>query len=94
MAISSKRPRCAAPKKARERRPQTSVTNAMVWTPAVALRHRDVPDWKLVNVQYTSKGESVVKITTSGIDVAKSVFQVHGVDGHGKVVLRRQLRRC
>ena len=30
-----------------------------------------------------------MKITTSGIDVAKSVFQVHGVDEHGKVTLRR-----
>ena len=46
------------------------------------------------HVQYTSKGESVVKITTSGIDVAKSVFQVHGIDEHGKVTLRRQLRRA
>jgi transposase len=46
------------------------------------------------HVQYTSKGESVMKITTSGIDVAKSVFQVHGVDEHGEVVLRRQLRRA
>ncbi|TAK52501.1 MAG: IS110 family transposase, partial [Gammaproteobacteria bacterium] len=45
------------------------------------------------HVQYTSKGESVMKITTSGIDVAKTVFQVHGIDEHGKVVLRRQLRR-
>jgi transposase len=34
-----------------------------------------------------------VKITTSGIDVAKSVFQVHGVDERGQVVLRRQVRR-
>ena len=34
-----------------------------------------------------------MKVTTSGIDVAKSVFQVHGVDEHGTVVLRRQLRR-
>ena len=34
-----------------------------------------------------------MKITTSGIDVAKSVFQVHGVDGRGNVVLRRQIRR-
>jgi transposase len=34
-----------------------------------------------------------MKITTSGIDVAKTVFQVHGVDEHGKVLLRRQLRR-
>lgn len=34
-----------------------------------------------------------MKITTSGIDVAKSVFQVHGVDERGEVVLRRQIRR-
>jgi transposase len=32
-------------------------------------------------------------ITTVGIDLAKNVFQVHGVDGRGKVVLRKQLRR-
>ena len=32
-------------------------------------------------------------ITTIGLDVAKSVFQVHGVDGGGEVVLRRQLKR-
>lgn len=35
-----------------------------------------------------------MKVTTIGIDVAKSVFQVHGVDAQGKVVLRRQLRRA
>ena len=34
-----------------------------------------------------------MKVTTSGIDVAKSVFQVHGIDEGGKVVLRRQIRR-
>jgi hypothetical protein len=28
-----------------------------------------------------------------GLDIAKSVFQVHGVDATGQVVLRRQLRR-
>ncbi len=28
-----------------------------------------------------------------GLDLAKSVFQVHGIDEHGKTVLRRQLRR-
>src|SRR6516225_6865030 len=32
-------------------------------------------------------------ITTIGIDIAKSVFQVHGVDAGGQVVLRRQLKR-
>ncbi len=34
-----------------------------------------------------------MKITTIGIDLAKAVFQVHGVDVHGKTVLRKQLRR-
>ena len=32
-------------------------------------------------------------ITTIGLDIAKSVFQVHGIDAEGKVVLRRQLKR-
>ena len=31
--------------------------------------------------------------TTVGIDLAKNVFQVHGVDRHGKTVLRKQLKR-
>lgn len=34
-----------------------------------------------------------MKITTVGIDLAKNVFQVHGADGRGKAVLRKQLRR-
>jgi transposase len=34
-----------------------------------------------------------MKITTVGIDLAKNVFQVHGVDERGKAVLRKQLRR-
>jgi len=34
-----------------------------------------------------------MKITTIGIDRAKEVFQVHGVDGRGKAVLRKQLKR-
>jgi transposase len=34
-----------------------------------------------------------MKITTIGIDLAKMVFQVHGVDEHGKVALRKQLKR-
>ena len=32
-------------------------------------------------------------ISTVGLDIAKSVFQVHGVDAAGQVVIRRQLRR-
>ena len=32
-------------------------------------------------------------VTTIGLDIAKSVFQVHGVDAEGNVVVRRQLKR-
>ena len=32
-------------------------------------------------------------VTTIGLDVAKQVFQVHGVDAHGQVVVRKQIRR-
>ena len=34
-----------------------------------------------------------MKVKVIGIDLAKNVFQVHGVDKNGKVVLRKQLRR-
>jgi len=34
-----------------------------------------------------------MQITTVGIDLAKNVFQVHGVNGRGKAVLRKSLRR-
>jgi len=34
-----------------------------------------------------------MNITTVGIDLAKLVFQVHGVDARGKVALRKQLKR-
>ena len=32
-------------------------------------------------------------VTTIGLDIAKSVFQVHGVDAQGNVIVRRQLKR-
>ena len=34
-----------------------------------------------------------MKITTVGIDLAKNVFQVHGVDERGRAVLKKQLKR-
>ena len=34
-----------------------------------------------------------MEITTLGIDLAKSVFQLHGTDAGGRVVLRKRLRR-
>ena len=35
-----------------------------------------------------------MQISTIGIDFAKRVFQIHGVDRDGNIVLRRQLRRA
>jgi transposase len=35
-----------------------------------------------------------MEITTIGLDLAKSVFQVHGVDATGQVIVRRSLRRA
>src|ERR1700693_2711937 len=39
------------------------------------------------------KGASEMKITTIGIDLAKTVFQVHGVDARARAVLRKPLKR-
>ncbi len=33
------------------------------------------------------------EVTTIGLDLAKNVFQVHGVDASGATVIRRQLKR-
>jgi len=33
------------------------------------------------------------QITTIGLDLAKNIFQVHGIDACGKVVVRKTLRR-
>jgi transposase len=34
-----------------------------------------------------------MQVTTVGLDLAKRVFQVHGIDERGKVAVRKQLRR-
>ncbi len=33
-------------------------------------------------------------VTTIGLDIAKSVFQVHGIDAAGRAVIRKQLKRA
>ncbi len=38
-------------------------------------------------------GEGARKISVVGLDIAKNVFQLHGVDAGGGVVLRRKIRR-
>ncbi len=35
----------------------------------------------------------MIEVTTIGIDLAKSVFHVHGVDSSGETVIRKRLRR-
>lgn len=34
-----------------------------------------------------------MKLSAVGIDLAKNVFQVHGIDQHGKVLVKKQPRR-
>jgi transposase len=34
------------------------------------------------------------KVTTIGLNLAKNVFQVHGIDAAGQVLVRKQLRRA
>ena len=34
-----------------------------------------------------------MNVKVLGIDIAKTVFQLHGVDGHGKAVLKKRLSR-
>src|SRR5947209_17925144 len=42
----------------------------------------------------TSRGEGpFMKVAIVGLDIAKHVFQLHGTDRDGKVVLRRKMRR-
>src|SRR6266581_1390958 len=48
--------------------------------------------WVLIR-PHDSEELPMQTITTIGLDIAKSVFQVHGIDAEGKVMLRRQLKR-
>ena len=60
-----------------------------VWTPPFRRRVRQDGVW----FELQTEGASTMDITTIGFDLAKTVFQVHGADGEGRVVLRRKLRR-
>src|SRR6516225_5330573 len=56
------------------------------------LRHLSA---KLLSDRIGSEWEpSMGEVTTIGLDLAKHVFQVHGVDAEGATVLRKQLRRA
>src|SRR6266513_1469004 len=55
------------------------------------LRHRRAKLVFLAN--HRNREPSMSEITTIGLDLAKHVFQVHGIDAEGTTVLRKRLRR-
>jgi transposase len=46
-----------------------------------------------VKASHDSEEPNMQAVTTIGLDIAKSVFQVHGVDAAGKILIRRKLKR-
>ena len=56
-------------------------------------RHESAKDVGAACGSHDSEELPMQTITTIGLDIAKSVFQVHCVDAEGKVILRRQLKR-
>ena len=54
-------------------------------------RHVSAMDVGAVKAPTIQEELSMQTITTIGLDIAKSVFQVHGIDADGQVVIRRQL---
>jgi hypothetical protein len=65
---------------------------AMGWTPP-HLNGIKVPDWKRHQPVNGEKGPTT-KLMRVGVDLAKSVFQVHGVDRKEKAVWRQKLTRA
>src|ERR1700676_2332089 len=63
----------------------------MAWTPLL-YSASVVPKWKCKQ-PLKPAGASTMNITQVGIDLAKVVFQLHGIDARGKVLLRKQLKR-
>jgi len=64
----------------------------MVWTPPSLNRHQSA----IVEMRISTKTERtapMIKISVIGLDLAKNVFQVHGIDTEGEVIVRKQLKR-
>src|SRR3954462_14729922 len=57
------------------------------WTPPTALVCQSG------GVEHHSREASMGQVSTIGLDLAKSVFQVHAADASGAVVVRKRLRR-
>ena len=66
--------------------------NVMVWTPPLPNGIAMCQSGR-VKPPLNEEEESVMNITTIGLDIAKNVFQLHGVDANGKTILRKKLNR-
>ena len=66
-------------------------SNLMCWNGPIAPLRR----WTNLAVRtITGEGDPPLQaVTTIGLDLAKAVFQVHGVNGEGAIMIRRALRR-
>ena len=62
----------------------------MEWTAPLTQRSHDGSEYIY---HYMREGGSTMKVTTLGIDLAKSIFHLHGVDEHGKVATRKRVTR-
>ncbi|MGH9845466.1 MAG: hypothetical protein ACREEM_42685 [Blastocatellia bacterium] len=51
-----------------------------------------MPHWRVIITNHR-EGEHYEDYNNRGADIAKNVFQIHGVDEPGKVVLRKTLKR-
>ena len=47
----------------------------------------------MIVVNESHQGAVPMQVTTIGLDIAKNVFQIHGINATEKVVVRKQLRR-
>jgi hypothetical protein len=52
-----------------------------------------VPSVKAIRRSRAKREPSAMQITTIGLNLAKNVFQIHGVDAIGQAVVRKSLRR-
>ena len=70
-----------------------SVVINVIWTaPTRSVAGSAIVEVDVFNI---TSGEAVMsEITTVGIDLAKNVLSVHGVDARGKAVLRKTLSRA
>jgi hypothetical protein len=76
-----------------ERRRECRRTSLIDAVDGSSTRHVSAIDVGAVKAPTIRRSQVMQAITTVGLDIAKSVFQVHGIDAEGNVILRRQLKR-